>query len=58
MPPCVKFEAISIIAVKGLIIAKTRFELLDLMQKGEFNARRNFVSKQFQTAFQNKRWRL
>jgi hypothetical protein len=38
-----KYEAISIIiTAKGLIIAKAKFELLDLM---EFIAHRNFVSK-------------
>ena len=31
-----KYEAISIIALKGLIIAEAQFELLDLMQEGEF----------------------
>ena len=51
MPPCVKFEAISIIAVKGLVIAKTRFELLDPMQKGEFYARRFFFQDNFKTHF-------
>ena len=53
-----KYEAISIIAHKGLRIAKAQVELLDLMQKGEFQARRIFVSKQFRDAFHNNRWRL
>ena len=42
-----KYEAISIIAVKGLIIAKAKFELLDLMQKGEFHAQRFFFQNNF-----------
>ena len=59
--PCfvyMKYKAITIIALKGLIIAKAKLELLDLMQKGEFHAQRIFVSKQFRDAFQNNRWRL
>ena len=39
-------------------MAKAQFELLDLMQKGEFDAQRIFFSKQFQSTFHNNRWRL
>ena len=46
-----KYEAISIIALKGLIIAKAKFELLDLMQKGKFNVRRIFFQNNFITHF-------
>ena len=49
--PPLQTSLISIIALKGLIIAKAQFELLDLMQEGEFLFHNNFK-------FQNNRWRL